>query len=189
MLTAAITGAVAGAAAALAVVAGSIGLRLPPPEWRASCTLAWCTALSRPDPGPQTPGTPESVSLLSPPSLLVQHPGGTTTQQPSSPREASLPPFSSPFSSFASLFEVYASSDVEYCYDPSMTKNDGYEGTSSNVSFYYGDAPVPVDHSYKENVLDRMDLWMYLSKARTNTSLMYVPGRTIVFDDFHHALR
>lgn len=73
------------------------------------------------------------------------------------------------------------------CYDTSQIVNDARTNTHYEITI---DEPINVTHRYFESPMERMNLWMHVGprQPKRNLPLKYIPGRTIVFDDFHKAL-
>lgn len=75
-----------------------------------------------------------------------------------------------------------------HCFDTSLFVNNAGNNTVSYVNI---DVPIPVGHN--DRGLKRMEvlnLWMHIGRNvhPSQPQLMYIPGRTIIFDDFNKAL-
>ena len=79
-----------------------------------------------------------------------------------------------------------------HCFNTSKIANDG----GSNSVFYVNIVePIPVWHIFKNvkhphlTEMESINLWMWVGRKRPSKNpLLYIPGRTIIFDDFNKAL-
>jgi hypothetical protein len=73
------------------------------------------------------------------------------------------------------------------CNDGKTEVNDS--GDRRNVFSVEINEPIRVGHKYQNTPLERINFWMHIGHNLLSSSeLLYIPGRTIVFDDFNKAL-
>ena len=106
-------------------------------------------------------------------------------------------------------FDAILKDAPTHCFDITIKANDN---GNNNVSYATVNIPIPVTHSWMgeapwENVrkMERMNMWMTVGRNEhispnvdhhrfhssfelSHKQLMYIPGRTIIFDDFNKAL-
>mmetsp|Transcript_63132 Transcript_63132/g.109999 ORF Transcript_63132/g.109999 Transcript_63132/m.109999 type:complete len:286 (-) Transcript_63132:72-929(-) len=92
-------------------------------------------------------------------------------------------------------FPDFVASPEEYCFDPSVSVNEG--GSSKQPQFWYTESYIPVRHFWGPQIpreeyteLEEDNFWMTLATKRPEAdTLMYRPGRTIAFPDLNQALK
>ena len=130
------------------------------------------------------PLPPADVQAVQPDSATAVQPDEATIDYLNSLLQAS---FDYPVCTFEPLFRPGG----QLCHDPSKKANQG--GFPDYYEFYDRQCRVPVSHTDDTVFFSEMEhdnLWMYLLDSNpTPSTLMYIPGRTIIFDDYAHALR
>ena len=106
-------------------------------------------------------------------------------------------------------FDAILKDAPTHCFDITIKANNN---GNNNVSYATINIPIPVTHSWMSEApwksvrkMERMNLWMNIGRdvrispnvdphgfhssfELTHKQLMYIPGRTIIFDDFNKAL-
>ena len=106
-------------------------------------------------------------------------------------------------------FDAILKDAPTHCFDITIKANDN---GNNNVSYATVNIPIPVTHSWMSEApwkhvrkMERMNMWMNIGRDMhispnvdhhrfhssfelSHKQLMYIPGRTIIFDDFNKAL-